>query len=115
MNFNCQPFTFIFIAGQVLQRLHGHLSDVVNICVDQNDEDVVGSLSDDGVFKQWRLKPIEDNLNSSGTSKGSYSQLSLSLKRRSVRRDVKYLTNPDLDSTEMLSSIATSDTEVGMS
>ena len=62
------------------------MSEIVGVGVDACDEDVVCSLSEDGCIRQWRLRPVEDALNTSSGSRSS-SQ-SNSLKRRNVKKSV---------------------------
>ena len=54
--------------GDIVQRLQGHVTEVLGLGVDTRDEDAVVSVSEDGALRQWRLRPVEDALNtSSGT------------------------------------------------
>ena len=66
------------VSGEILQKLHGHLSEVTSLALELSKDDVLCSGSEDGTVKQWNIKSMDDNEYVQGDT--------LSLRRKSVKR-----------------------------
>eukprot|EP00090_Calanus_glacialis_P007925 TRINITY_DN16316_c0_g1_i1.p1 TRINITY_DN16316_c0_g1~~TRINITY_DN16316_c0_g1_i1.p1 ORF type:complete len:931 (+),score=202.36 TRINITY_DN16316_c0_g1_i1:124-2793(+) len=78
------------VSGEILQKLHGHKSDITSLSLELSQDDIFCSGSEDGTVKQWAIKPMEEMENNQGDS--------LASRRKSLKRPTpKSSTNMSLE------------------